>query len=223
MSEHGSYSSFDDSADAPRDRSRALGGLAGSAVATASVFALVGGLIAAFGQDAPDRADRASALRGAVPQQRSETAPASPTQPGASRPAPGPSAATPAAPNPVPTTGKPPAAGQPDSSVPVSGVRGLVPKGRVVVFNQTHHRGLAQRVAADLTRAGWQVVHVGNWIGNVRQTTVYAPHAMNDLALALMDDFPVLGRKRSAVVDTDFRRDALTIILAKDYPLNQAG
>ncbi|KWX02981.1 tuberculin related peptide [Carbonactinospora thermoautotrophica] len=165
-----------------------------SVTAVLGVFALVGLLIVAFGRPLPPG--------GAAAFQRPK--PDGPTaQPPASRPA---------GPSPLGAAIVMP----PTVSPLASTAETPTPKGYVVVYNQTRHRGLGTRVAADLERAGWRVVRVGNWVGNVPATTVYHPEGMRMEALALRDDFPHISRVRPAF--PGIPDNALTVILAKDYP-----
>ncbi len=86
-------------------------------------------------------------------------------------PSPTPSAsATPSAspkPTPEPTPSKSPKPKPTKTATPVSRDT------PVVVLNQTTITGLAAQVARSLEADGWQVVGVGNWRGNVPETTVY--------------------------------------------------
>jgi LytR cell envelope-related transcriptional attenuator len=75
-------------------------------------------------------------------------------------------------PRPAPVAPAPPAA----EAVPAGGPAGgtTVSRGEVRVYNNSTIRGLAARVARDLTAAGWTVVEVGNYPwGIIPTTTVY--------------------------------------------------
>lgn len=76
-------------------------------------------------------------------------------------------------PQPAPVAPGPPATGE---VVPAGGPAGgaAVSRGEVRVYNNSTIRGLAARVARDLTAAGWTVVEVGNYPwGIIPTTTVY--------------------------------------------------
>jgi hypothetical protein len=87
----------------------------------------------------------------------------------------------------------------------------------VIVFNETVHRGLAARFAAQLRAEGWTIDGVDTWRGNVPATTVYYPRGMEPLARRLMADHHEVGRIRPAFAGAS--RTALTVILAKDFPV----
>lgn len=60
-----------------------------------------------------------------------------------------------------------------DGGVALGGDKGLS-LGEVRIFNNSTIRGLAARVAGDLSAAGWTVVEVGNYArGTIPTTTVY--------------------------------------------------
>lgn len=61
----------------------------------------------------------------------------------------------------------------------------------VVVLNETRITGLAARVAASLRDDGWTVKGVGNWIGNIPETTVYYPDGTYSRAQKLAADLGV--------------------------------
>ncbi len=179
-----------------------LRGVGASVTAVFGVFALVGLLIMAFGRPVPPG--------GAAAPQRPTQQPSRPATPSSRPPSPGPAA--------TPTLTAPSPVGASASPATVPGTP--TPKGYVAVYNETRHQGLGARVAAEFERAGWRVVRVGNWFGNVPVTTVYYPEGMQEEAFALRDDFPHIGRMRPAFPGVP--DNALTVILAKDYPVTSA-
>ena len=81
----------------------------------------------------------------------------------------------------------------------------------VVVLNQTSVTGLAAATAADLRRLGWTVTGVGNWRGDIAQTTVYYPPGRYAQAQQLAHD---VGTDRIRPRVSPMRADRLTVILA---------
>ena len=80
----------------------------------------------------------------------------------------------------------------------------------VVVFNNTNITGLAGRVAADATDAGWNVVGSDNWVGTIPANTVYYPKRLKAAAELLALD---LGIDRTAPAVDPMELDRLTVIL----------
>ncbi|HYN75286.1 MAG TPA: LytR C-terminal domain-containing protein [Candidatus Limnocylindria bacterium] len=80
----------------------------------------------------------------------------------------------------------------------------------VVVLNQTTITGLAAQVARSLESDGWQVVGVGNWRGNVPETTVYYLPGTYAQAQQLARD---VGADRLRPRVSGMRTDRLTVIL----------
>lgn len=80
----------------------------------------------------------------------------------------------------------------------------------VEVYNNSTITGLANETGAELQDAGWRVVGVDNWYGDIPANTVYYPTRLHGLAKLLAAD---LGIKRlhSAVAPMKF--DRLTVIL----------
>jgi LytR cell envelope-related transcriptional attenuator len=88
-----------------------------------------------------------------------------------------------------------------------------VPDVYVEVYNMTSVTGLAASKAAQLQDAGWQVVGIDNWRGNIPSSTVYYPDGMADAAVHLAKTLGI-GRTRGAVAPMKF--DRLTVILTSD-------
>jgi hypothetical protein len=206
-----------DGSGSPSDDSEAtvpLRGVANALIAVCAVFAVIGVLLAAFGEPvgkaSPPRPGTAGKVPGATasskPPQRPPRTPSTST----ARPTTTPPTATPSASTGSPTT--PPPASQPPVTDPRPAARG-----HVVVFNETVHRGLAARFAAQLQSEGWSVDGIGTWRGNVPATTVYYPPGLEPRARALMAEHDEVGRIRPAF--PGISRTAITVILAKDFPV----
>lgn len=122
-------------------------------------------------------------------------------------PSPTPSAsATPSA-SPKPTPEPSPSKPKPKPTKTATPVSRDTP---VVVLNQTTITGLAAQVARSLEADGWQVVGVGNWRGNVPETTVYYLPGTYAQAQLLARD---LGADRLRPRVSGMRTDRLTVIL----------
>jgi hypothetical protein len=80
----------------------------------------------------------------------------------------------------------------------------------VEVYNNSTVSGLAGRVAARASDAGWQVVGADNWYGTITATTVYYPRRLKGEARLLALD---LGIERTAPAVDPMRLDRLTVIL----------
>jgi hypothetical protein len=87
-----------------------------------------------------------------------------------------------------------------------------VPQIPVYVFNQTTISGLAAETASSLESAGWNVVGVDNWVGNVPSDTVYFYPGDRAAAERLSKDFPDIERVWPATAPMP--AGALTVILA---------
>jgi hypothetical protein len=83
----------------------------------------------------------------------------------------------------------------------------------VEVYNNTSISGLAAQRAAELQDAGWQVIGVDNWFGDIPASTVYYPAGFEAEADALAETLGV-ERVRGAVAPMKF--DRLTVILTPD-------
>jgi hypothetical protein len=118
---------------------------------------------------------------------------ASPTAPAASAPAASGSAPAP----------PPPASAAVDRSVPV------------VVLNSTTRTGLAAKVAAQLRKAGWTVVSIGNYRRRLAATTVFAEGHANAVA-TIKADLPTDESVRPPAGAMNPAR--LTVVLGPDYP-----
>ncbi len=90
-----------------------------------------------------------------------------------------------------------------------------IDKGKVYVevYNNSGVTGLAGRVAATATAAGWKVVGSDNWYGTIPASTVYYPAKLERAARALALD---LGIRRTARAVDPMRLDRLTVILTAD-------
>lgn len=89
----------------------------------------------------------------------------------------------------------------------------VVPEVYVEVYNMTSVSGLAGSTAAQLQDAGWQVVGIDNWRGNIPASTVYYPSGLADEGTQLANTLGI-GRVRGAVAPMKF--DRLTVILTAD-------
>jgi hypothetical protein len=88
-----------------------------------------------------------------------------------------------------------------------------VPQVYVEVYNNTSVDGLAASTAAELQDAGWQVVGVDNWYGDIPASTVYHPDGLTAEANQLAEELGI-SRVRGAVAPMRF--DRLTVILTDD-------
>ena len=85
----------------------------------------------------------------------------------------------------------------------------------VVVLNSTARTGLAAKVAAQLRKAGWTVVSVGNYRTRLGATTVFAEgHA--DAVATMRDDLPTGGALKAPVGAMNPAR--ITVVVGPDYP-----
>jgi hypothetical protein len=83
----------------------------------------------------------------------------------------------------------------------------------VEVYNNSGITGLAGRVAATASGAGWQVVGSDNWYGTIPGSTVYFPQRLEAAAKMLALD---LGVDRVAPAVDPMRADRLTVVLTAD-------
>ncbi len=90
-----------------------------------------------------------------------------------------------------------------------------VDKGKVYVevYNNSGVTGLAGRIAATATDAGWKVVGTDNWYGTIPASTVYYPPKLKRAARAVALD---LGIRRTLPAVEPMRLDRLTVILTAD-------
>ena len=111
-------------------------------------------------------------------------------------------------PSPTPTPSMPTAKPKP--------VKPAVDKGKVYVevYNNSGVSGLAGRVAATATQAGWKVVGSDNWYGTIPASTVYYPAKLKRAAKALALD---LGIRRTVLAVDPMKLDRLTVILTSDH------
>ena len=94
--------------------------------------------------------------------------------------------------------------------------RPAIDKGKVYVevYNNSGISGLAGRVAATATRAGWKVVGSDNWYGTIPRSTVYYPPKLQRAGRALALD---LGIRRTVPSVDPMKLDRLTVILTSDH------
>ena len=83
----------------------------------------------------------------------------------------------------------------------------------VEVYNNSGITGLAGRIAAKASDAGWQVVGSDNWYGTIPASTVYYPQRLEAAAKVLALD---LGVRRVEPAVDPMRLDRLTVILTGD-------
>lgn len=86
----------------------------------------------------------------------------------------------------------------------------VVPSVLVVLFNNTGVTGVAERKAAILRGAGWNVAATDNWYGNIPADTVYYPPGLQADAIELARVLHI-ARLHTAVAPMQF--DRLTVIL----------
>jgi LytR cell envelope-related transcriptional attenuator len=141
-------------------------------------------------------ADAPQALPPVIPAVSTPTPTPTPTPSDTVTPSPTPTPSASKTPKPTPTPSK--------TTTPVSRTT------PVVVLNQTSITGLAATTGAMLERKGWQVVGVGNWRGDVSETTIYYPVGRQAQAEQLAKD---LGADRVRPRASGMRTDRLTVIL----------
>jgi LytR cell envelope-related transcriptional attenuator len=83
----------------------------------------------------------------------------------------------------------------------------------VDVYNNSGITGLAARVAAKASDAGWQVVGSDNWYGTIPSSTVYFPPRLEPAAKMLALD---LGLNRVLPAVDPMAADRLTVVLTAD-------
>ncbi|GGS15958.1 MULTISPECIES: LytR C-terminal domain-containing protein [Actinokineospora] len=108
------------------------------------------------------------------------------------------------------TTGGPGAPGSPDN-------RPSYPDMQVRVYNNSTISGLADRAAADLRAAGWNVVEVGNHQGRLHETTVYFRPGTDEeaAARALAAAFKIRVEPRFAGIEN--ASPGVIVIVTKDW------
>jgi hypothetical protein len=124
-------------------------------------------------------------------------------------------------PPPAPVAPGPAVAG---AAVPAGGLAGgtAVSRGEVRVYNNSTIRGLAARVARDLTAAGWTVIEVGNYPWGIipTSTVYYQENFSKDSderadAEAIASDFGMRAEPRSPGIT--HVGPGLIIIVTNDY------
>jgi hypothetical protein len=113
----------------------------------------------------------------------------------------------------------PSASATPEPSTPTTEpkpTRPAIDKGKVYVevYNNSGVSGLAGRVAATATQAGWKVVGSDNWYGTIPASSVYYPPKLKRAARALALD---LGIRRTVPAVDPMKLDRLTVILTADH------
>lgn len=88
--------------------------------------------------------------------------------------------------------------------------RDPIPQVPVEVFNNAGIRGLAAQTSTSLDQAGWNVIGVANWYGDIPQTTVYYPMGKKAPARQLAK---YLHARRLRPSVAPMRFDRLTVIL----------
>jgi NAD(P)-dependent dehydrogenase (short-subunit alcohol dehydrogenase family) len=89
----------------------------------------------------------------------------------------------------------------------------LAPKRPVVVLNGTTTIGLAAAYRLKVTRAGWNVVSIGNWTrSSVSATTIFYPSGFKSSAKRLADDLSGTQLTREAL--SGMSSTQLTIVAA---------
>lgn len=220
---------------AHRARRSPLAALVPSLLAVGAVLALVGILYAVLGSP-PARTSNAAdggpgggpsggpAVATTTPASTSpapsgdvttaaSTSPAS-TTPASTTPASTTSASTEPS-SPAPTGDRSPAAENPTTAPAPSTSPAAPAAPHVVVLNETRRSGLAAETAARLRARGWRVDRVGNFRGNVGETTVYYPRGGEQAARELAAD--LVGVDRVRPVFPGIAPDRLTVVLAPSY------
>jgi hypothetical protein len=102
------------------------------------------------------------------------------------------------------------------TATPKKHTKPAINKGKVYVevYNNSGVSGLAGRVAATATQAGWKVVGSDNWYGTIPASTVYYPAKLERAAKALALD---LGIRRTVPAIDPMKLDRLTVILTSDH------
>lgn len=184
-------------------RRDAAGRVTSTIVAAVSVVAiaaaLVGLLVNGSGDEAPVAGGEPTAAQSSPAESPRETQSESASAEPSSAPEPKSKSKSKSKPKPEP---KPEAEPEP-----------AVPSVYVEVYNMTSVSGLASSKAAQLQDAGWQVVGIDNWRGNIPASTVYYPDGMADEATQLANSLGI-SRTRGAVAPMKF--DRLTVILTTD-------
>jgi LytR cell envelope-related transcriptional attenuator len=119
----------------------------------------------------------------------------------------------------TPVAERPSPTARPTQSMPTAEPEPAHPaldKGKVYVevYNNSGVSGLAGRVAATATQAGWKVVGSDNWYGTIPGSTVYYPPKLQRAARALALD---LGIRRTVLAVDPMKLDRLTVILTSDH------
>jgi hypothetical protein len=92
----------------------------------------------------------------------------------------------------------------------------VVKRGQVYVevYNNSGITGLAGRVGAKASSAGWQVVGADNWYGTIPASTVYFPPRLRAAAEVLALDLGI--RRLQPAIEGPMRLDRLTVVLTAD-------
>lgn len=114
---------------------------------------------------------------------------------------------------PTPTPAATPGETTADLPVPSGSPTPQVPSVSVDVLNQTSVEGLAGRVGAVLSEAGWDVGRIDNATLGAPSSTLYVPAGLEPAAEAFVVQFPPVSRTRPAF--EGLAVDALTLVLAQ--------
>ena len=95
-------------------------------------------------------------------------------------------------------------------------IRPEVERGNVYVevYNNSGITGLAGRVAAKASGAGWQVVGSDNWYGTIPHSTVYFPPRLKAAGKMLSLDLGI--HRVMPAIEGPMRLDRLTVVLTGD-------
>lgn len=127
-----------------------------------------------------------------------------------------PAASAPAASAPAASGSAPAASGSAPASSPSASASATVDRSvPVVVLNSTTRTGLAAKVAAQLRKAGWTVVSIGNYRTRLAATTVFAEGHANAVA-TIKADLPTDESVKPPAGAMNPAR--LTVVLGPDYP-----
>jgi hypothetical protein len=188
--------------------------LLGAACALVGVLLVVGGLLALRGKPAtspPAAAPTSTATRATTSANTLTTAVPRPTTP-----APAPTTRPPTTP---PRTTVPPAT-TPAPTTPAPTTRPPTARAPLTVLNNTTTPHLADMAAARFRAGGWQVAKVGNFTGEIPQTTVYytpGNAAEQRAAQALADQYSGISRVLPRYAGLPDSVHGVIVVLAPDW------
>ena len=115
---------------------------------------------------------------------------------------------------PAPTEVTTPPPGETAPAAPVTAPAEL--REDVAILNGTDVTGLAAEAQQQLEAGGWTVPAIDTYTGEIAETTVFYPDAMQDSAEALAAQFPVeIARVAPTIAGLTTQR--LVLIIAEDY------